>query len=90
MGDHLVLPDGLQITHRFDVSDDREQLRVITTVSSATSRVPFTLRRFYRKFGGGVVSDLGAHQIDIFNWFYGSNPTSVLAAGGVVRYLVLA
>ncbi len=47
---HLVLPDGLQITHRFDVSQDREQLRVITTVSSATARVPFTLRRFYRRF----------------------------------------
>ena len=47
---HLVLPDGLQITHRFDVSQDREQLRVITTVSSATSRVPFTLRCFYRRF----------------------------------------
>ena len=47
---HLVLPDGLQITHRFDVSKDREQLRVITTLSSSTSRVPFTLRRFYRRF----------------------------------------
>lgn len=47
---HLVLPDGLQITHRFDVSGDREQLRVITTVSSSTARVPFTLRRFYRRF----------------------------------------
>lgn len=47
---HLVLPDGLQITHRFDVSKDREQLRVITTVASATARVPFTLRRFYRRF----------------------------------------
>lgn len=39
--------------------------------------------RFFRKFGGGVVSDLGAHQIDIFNWFFGTTPTSVLAAGGV-------
>ena len=47
---HLVLPDGLQITHRFDVSEDREQLRVITTVSSSTSRVPFSLQRFYRRF----------------------------------------
>jgi hypothetical protein len=47
---HLVLPDGLQVTHRFTVSEDRQQLRVITTVSSNTARVPFTLSRFYRKF----------------------------------------
>jgi hypothetical protein len=47
---HLVLPDGLQVTHRFTVSADRQQLRVVTTVSSNTARLPFTLRRYYRKF----------------------------------------
>ena len=47
---HLVLPDGLQVTHRFDISEDRQQLRVVTTVSSSTARIPFTLSRFYRKF----------------------------------------
>jgi len=47
---HLVLPDGLQVTHRFTVSKDHQQLRVVTTVSSGTARVPFTLSRFYRKF----------------------------------------
>ena len=47
---HLQLPDGLTITHRFTMSVDRRQLRVITTVDSGTSRVPFTLRRFYTKF----------------------------------------
>ena len=47
---HLVLPDGLQVTHRFTISEDRQQLRVVTTVSSSTARVPFTLQRFYRKF----------------------------------------
>ena len=29
---------------------DREQLRVVTTVSSNTARVPVTLTRFYKKF----------------------------------------
>ena len=47
---NLVLPDGLQVTHRFTVSRDGEQLRVVTTLSSSSSRVPFTLRRFYSKF----------------------------------------
>lgn len=42
--------------------------------------------RMYRKFGGGVISDLGAHQIDIFNWFFDTAPTSVVASGGVDYY----
>jgi hypothetical protein len=47
---HLILPDGLQVTHRFTVSADREQLRVVTTVSSSAARMPVTLRRYYKKF----------------------------------------
>ena len=46
----LVLQGGLQVTHRFTISADGQHLRVVTTVSSTTSRIPFTLRRFYRKF----------------------------------------
>jgi hypothetical protein len=53
-GDNLVstllLPDKLQIVHRFTVSPDRQELRIITTISSSTSPVPFTLRRFYTRF----------------------------------------
>lgn len=37
--------------------------------------------RWFKKYSGGPISDLGAHQIDIFNWFFGS-PESVIAAGG--------
>ena len=47
---HLILPDGLQVTHRFTISADGLQMRIVTTVSSSSSRVPFTLRRFYSKF----------------------------------------
>jgi predicted dehydrogenase len=38
--------------------------------------------RFYRDLSGGPISDLGAHQIDIFNWFFGCQPKSVFASGG--------
>ncbi len=38
--------------------------------------------RFYRDLSGGPISDLGAHQIDIFNWFFGTQPKSVMASGG--------
>jgi predicted dehydrogenase len=38
--------------------------------------------RFYRDLSGGPISDLGAHQIDIFNWFLGATPKRVFASGG--------
>ena len=38
--------------------------------------------RLYRDLSGGPISDLGAHQIDIFNWFLGAVPKSVFASGG--------
>lgn len=38
--------------------------------------------RFYKSLSGGPISDLGAHQIDIFNWFLGTQPTSLMASGG--------
>jgi len=37
--------------------------------------------RFYRDLSGGPISDLGAHQIDIFNWFLGVLPKRVYASG---------
>jgi predicted dehydrogenase len=38
--------------------------------------------RFYTSLSGGPISDLGAHQIDIFTWFLGAQPKSVMASGG--------
>ena len=42
--------------------------------------------RWFKGLGGGPLSDLGAHQIDIFNWWFGMPPTSVMASGGVDYY----
>ncbi len=47
--------------------------------------------RFYKKYGAGPLSDLGAHQIDLFNWYFSSKdrqvtPVSVMAQGGVDYY----
>lgn len=42
--------------------------------------------RWFRDLSGGPISDLGAHQIDIFAWFLGKNPSSVYATGGVDYY----
>ena len=42
--------------------------------------------RWFKGLGGGPLSDLGAHQIDIFNWWFGTPPRSVMASGGVDYY----
>jgi predicted dehydrogenase len=42
--------------------------------------------RWFKALGGGPLSDLGAHQIDIFNWWFGMTPQSVMASGGVDYY----
>lgn len=42
--------------------------------------------RWFKKYSGGPISDLGAHQIDVFNWMLGTNPGSVMAGGGVDYY----
>jgi predicted dehydrogenase len=39
--------------------------------------------RWYKKFSGGPIADLGSHQIDIFNWFLQARPKAVMAMGGV-------
>jgi predicted dehydrogenase len=42
--------------------------------------------RWFKGLGGGPLSDLGAHQIDIFNWWLGTIAKSVIASGGLDYY----
>ena len=42
--------------------------------------------RWYRKYSGGPICDLGSHQIDVFNWVLQTQPKAVLASGGVDYY----
>ena len=39
--------------------------------------------RWFKGLGGGPIVDLGSHQIDIYSWFLGKNPKSVMASGGI-------
>ncbi|MCF7957103.1 MAG: Gfo/Idh/MocA family oxidoreductase [Phycisphaerae bacterium] len=39
--------------------------------------------RWYKGKGGGPIVDLGSHQIDIYRWFLGGRPISVMASGGI-------
>ncbi|HNT34941.1 MAG TPA: Gfo/Idh/MocA family oxidoreductase [bacterium] len=42
--------------------------------------------RWFKKYSGGPISDLGSHQVDIFNWFLKTTPSSVQATGGLDFY----
>lgn len=42
--------------------------------------------RNFKKYSGGPMSDLGSHQVDIFNWFLDAYPETVMANGGVGFY----
>ncbi len=42
--------------------------------------------RWYRKYSGGPMADLGSHQVDVFNWFLHTPPKAVMASGGLDFY----
>ncbi len=42
--------------------------------------------RWFKKYAGGPISDLGAHQIDVYNWMLGVNPRMCIGSGGVDYY----
>jgi predicted dehydrogenase len=42
--------------------------------------------RWYKGLGGGPIVDLGSHQIDIYTWFLGTNPSHVMASGGLLYH----
>jgi predicted dehydrogenase len=50
------------------------------------SMTEFRNWRWFKKFGGGPIVDLGSHQIDLFGWVFGTNPTTVTASGGADYY----
>lgn len=42
--------------------------------------------RWYKKFSGGPIADLGSHQVDIFNWVLEAPPKELVATGGKDYY----
>lgn len=42
--------------------------------------------RWFKDLSGGPISDLGAHQIDIYNWFLDAYPKTIMASGGADYY----
>ena len=46
--------------------------------------------RWFRKYAGGPMADLGSHQVDVFIWYLRARPSSVFALGGVERAVAKA
>lgn len=42
--------------------------------------------RLYKKYSKGLLAELGSHQVNICNWFFGANPEAVLGSGGIYRF----
>ncbi|UCD23998.1 MAG: Gfo/Idh/MocA family oxidoreductase [Gemmatimonadota bacterium] len=42
--------------------------------------------RLYKEFSGGLLAELGSHQIDVANWIFDEMPTSVIGSGGITFY----
>jgi predicted dehydrogenase len=42
--------------------------------------------RLYKEYSGGLLAELGSHQIDVANWIFDEVPTSVIGTGGITFY----
>jgi predicted dehydrogenase len=42
--------------------------------------------RLYWRYSKGLLAELGSHQLNIVNWFFGGVPEAVTATGGVYRF----
>lgn len=42
--------------------------------------------RLYKDSSGGLMAELGSHQMDVANWFIGVHPKRVFASGGIDYY----
>jgi predicted dehydrogenase len=40
----------------------------------------------YRRYSGGLMAELGSHQVAVANWFFNAHPYAVYASGGIYRY----
>ena len=70
---------------RLDVGWPKDQELDAATLAKLgyESMQKFRNWRWYKKYSGGPIADLGSHQIDIFNWYIGASPRAVMASGGM-------
>jgi len=42
--------------------------------------------RLYKEYSGGLLAELGSHQIDVANWIFDEAPMNVIGTGGITFY----
>ena len=42
--------------------------------------------RLYNRYSRGLIAELASHELNIVNWFFAAEPTSVMGTGGVYRW----
>jgi predicted dehydrogenase len=98
--DNILNPNGLNVTGRMTHVYGQWNRGVTKPISARLTAdeeklikelgykdvFEFKNWRWLKKYGGGALSDLGAHQIDIFNWMLGTTPKRAICSGGVDFY----
>ena len=70
------------------LAPQRRAARRRTTIrrSGATRLGALLNWRLYKKYSRGLIAELGSHQVNITNWFFGSTPEAVIGTGGIYRF----
>ena len=42
--------------------------------------------RLYNRYSRGLIAELASHELNIVNWFFAAEPTSVMGTGGIYRF----
>jgi predicted dehydrogenase len=71
-----------KVTHvnaQWNRSDSSRSWRM-SSLDPARGKV--SVWRLFREYSGGLVAELGSHQIDVADWIFGSGPEYISAVGG--------
>jgi predicted dehydrogenase len=83
------LPDAEQFDVYFEfLASKEDQGDFMANMKAAGFDTPDMLGnwRLYEKMSHGLMSELGSHQIDVCNWFWGAEPIRVSGEGGIFKY----
>ena len=70
------MPKLLEVPKGYDIPQD------VLDKSGYGNMNRFRNWRWFREFGGGLMADLGSHQVDVYNWFLQARPKKITVSGG--------
>lgn len=72
-----LMPVSAKMLKKYPLSED------ILSKYEYENMAQFRNWRWFNKYAGGPMTDLGSHQVDVFLWYLKSPPSSVYAVGGL-------